>query len=192
GRLRVGRRVEARAPERAASRRDVPRRQPRGAREWQRRRRDRVRVAGCRPPHVRGHHGEGLPARAGRPADPGFHRDRAQSVGRHPLHVHRPAHTSGAGEVARVMTASARVGLSSRARAFAADARRGPLLSVAILVAFVVLAVFAPVLAPYDPVNTDLPSRMQPPGGAHILGTDTLGRDYWTRLIYGARISLVV
>jgi peptide/nickel transport system permease protein len=67
-----------------------------------------------------------------------------------------------------------------------------------ILIAFFVLAaVFAPVLAPYDPNSQNLLGRMRPPGTVsrsfhYLLGSDELGRDLLTRLIYGARVSLFV
>jgi len=60
------------------------------------------------------------------------------------------------------------------------------------VVAFVLLALFAPWLAPQSPSNIDLPSRLQPPGSAHWFGTDELGRDIFSRVIYGARISMLV
>jgi len=53
-------------------------------------------------------------------------------------------------------------------------------------------ALFAPWLAPYNPYQVDLDNRLQPPGGAHVLGTDELGRDILSRLLYGARVSLWV
>ena len=68
----------------------------------------------------------------------------------------------------------------------------------AILVVIVVLAVFAPLFAPYDPYVQDLVNRTVPPvwydQGAwlHPLGTDQLGRDYLSRLLYGGRISLLI
>lgn len=62
-----------------------------------------------------------------------------------------------------------------------------------ILLALVVLcAILAPVVAPDDPNAQDLLTRLSPPGSAHLLGTDNLGRDVLSRLIYGARISLFV
>lgn len=66
------------------------------------------------------------------------------------------------------------------------------------LVALVLLAVFAPWIVPYDPAAQSLPERLQPPAwtaegtSAHILGTDNLGRDVLSRLIMGARISILV
>jgi len=53
-------------------------------------------------------------------------------------------------------------------------------------------AILAPVLAPYDPLVMSIPVRLQPPSAAHLLGTDHLGRDILSRIIYGARISLEV
>jgi peptide/nickel transport system permease protein len=53
-------------------------------------------------------------------------------------------------------------------------------------------AVLAPILAPYDPYRVTLEGRLQPPGGPHLLGTDELGRDILSRLVYGARVSLWV
>ncbi len=69
--------------------------------------------------------------------------------------------------------------------------------SLAILFLFVASAAFAPALAPYNPNRGELQRRVQTPavfGGPadHILGTDQLGRDILSRLIYGARVSLVV
>jgi len=62
-----------------------------------------------------------------------------------------------------------------------------------ILVAvFVIFALFAPWIAPQSPSQIDLPSRLQPPSAAHWFGTDELGRDILSRVIYGARISMLV
>lgn len=52
-------------------------------------------------------------------------------------------------------------------------------------------AVFAPVLTPYNPTRNDIPSRRQPPSLTHPFGTDELGRDVLTRILYGARPLLV-
>jgi ABC-type dipeptide/oligopeptide/nickel transport system permease subunit len=54
------------------------------------------------------------------------------------------------------------------------------------------LAIFAPVLAPYSPYDQDLYHVLAPPGAAHWLGTDNLGRDLLSRLFYGTRVSLFV
>jgi peptide/nickel transport system permease protein len=72
--------------------------------------------------------------------------------------------------------------------------RRNVLASIGmVLVAvFVVFALFAPWIAPQNPSNIDLPSRLQPPSGTHWFGTDELGRDFFSRVIYGARLSMLV
>jgi len=57
---------------------------------------------------------------------------------------------------------------------------------------FVVCAIFAPWIAPQDPAYIDLQSRLMPPSTAHWFGTDELGRDILSRVIYGARISMLV
>src|SRR5688572_19939066 len=61
-----------------------------------------------------------------------------------------------------------------------------------IVAVFVILAVFAPVLAPCDPAAISLADRLNPPSTAHWFGTDELGRDILSRIIYGARISMLV
>jgi peptide/nickel transport system permease protein len=57
---------------------------------------------------------------------------------------------------------------------------------------FVFAAVFAPVISPIDPFSTNARDSLAPPGGAHLLGADMMGRDLLSRLIHGARISLAV
>lgn len=61
----------------------------------------------------------------------------------------------------------------------------------AVCVALVLAAVLAPVLAPYDPTQTDILNQNLGPSSAHLLGTDALGRDIFSRLLYGARLSLL-
>jgi peptide/nickel transport system permease protein len=61
-----------------------------------------------------------------------------------------------------------------------------------IVVLVIIVAVFAPFIAPYGVNDQDLMNILKDPSGAHWLGTDELGRDVLTRLIYGSRISLVV
>jgi peptide/nickel transport system permease protein len=65
-------------------------------------------------------------------------------------------------------------------------------IGMALVALFVIFAIFAPFIAPQDPGNIDLPSRLQPPSPAHWFGTDELGRDILSRVIYGARISMLV
>ncbi|HTC77373.1 MAG TPA: ABC transporter permease, partial [Terriglobales bacterium] len=57
---------------------------------------------------------------------------------------------------------------------------------------FALCALFAPLVAPQDPAQIDLPARLASPSAAHWLGTDELGRDLLSRVIYGARISMLV
>lgn len=57
---------------------------------------------------------------------------------------------------------------------------------------FIIFALFAPWIAPQDPAHLDLSSRLQPPKANHWFGTDELGRDILSRIIYGARISMFV
>jgi peptide/nickel transport system permease protein len=66
------------------------------------------------------------------------------------------------------------------------------LLGVGIVLAVVAVGLAAPLLAPYDPLALDIANRLQPLSRAHPLGTDHLGRDLLSRIIYGARISLGV
>ncbi|MGQ9666236.1 MAG: ABC transporter permease [Anaerolineae bacterium] len=56
---------------------------------------------------------------------------------------------------------------------------------------FLVAVIFAPALAPYDYAKQDIPSMLQGPSRAHLLGTDHLGRDLLSRIIYGSRIALI-
>jgi peptide/nickel transport system permease protein len=60
----------------------------------------------------------------------------------------------------------------------------------AIISIFILMAVFAPLIAPYDPLRQDLVGKFAPPSRAHLMGQDELGRDILSRVIYGARISL--
>ena len=61
-----------------------------------------------------------------------------------------------------------------------------------LVIIFVIFALFAPRIAPQDPAAIELASRLNPPSSAHWLGTDELGRDILSRVIYGARISMLV
>jgi peptide/nickel transport system permease protein len=63
---------------------------------------------------------------------------------------------------------------------------------VVLLIAFVLMAILAPWLAPHDPAQLDLTARLMPPSHGHWFGTDELGRDILSRTIYGARVSLTV
>lgn len=75
--------------------------------------------------------------------------------------------------------------------------RKG-IVGLLILILMIVAAVFAPLVAPFDPNEQDILNSLAPPmvaggeGGLHILGTDRLGQDVMSRIIYGARVSLIV
>jgi peptide/nickel transport system permease protein len=61
-----------------------------------------------------------------------------------------------------------------------------------IVLFWIFVAIFAPLLTPYTPTEQDYVAQNEGPSGAHPLGTDDLGRDIWSRLIYGARVVLVI
>ena len=85
------------------------------------------------------------------------------------------------------------LGTSASARAWR-KLRRDPLTIAGAGIVGVVLAVSlaAPLLAPYDPAAISVVNRLQPPSAEHLLGTDELGRDAFSRLLYGGRVSLLV
>ncbi len=66
------------------------------------------------------------------------------------------------------------------------------MIGLILLLMLIFSAVFAPVLAPYDPYESNLPEALKGPSSAHVMGTDELGRDILSRTLYGARISLLV
>jgi peptide/nickel transport system permease protein len=76
--------------------------------------------------------------------------------------------------------------------------QRGLVIGLVLLGAIFAMAIFAPLLSPFDPYDQDLSRRLIPPfwsakaNPAHLLGTDNLGRDYLSRILYGARISLLI
>jgi peptide/nickel transport system permease protein len=72
--------------------------------------------------------------------------------------------------------------------------KHGPgLVGLAVIILLILVAVFAPVIAPHSPVDGDLGDRLLRPGSPdHILGTDVMGRDLASLMIYGARVSLLV
>jgi len=73
-------------------------------------------------------------------------------------------------------------------------ARRYPLgaAGAVIVTTFVLMAIFAPWITQFDPTQTNPRVSLAYPGGAHPLGADFMGRDMWSRIVYGARISLAV
>jgi ABC-type dipeptide/oligopeptide/nickel transport system permease subunit len=79
---------------------------------------------------------------------------------------------------------------ANAARAFLADP--AALLGLGLFLALLVLALGAPVIAPYDPTAVHMQDRFQPPSSRYLLGTDELGRDLLSRVIFGARASFLV
>jgi peptide/nickel transport system permease protein len=69
---------------------------------------------------------------------------------------------------------------------------KGALAGLIILSLLILAAIFAPLITRYDPIVIDPPSRTLPPSREHWLGTDAFGRDIYTRIVYGARVSLPV
>ncbi len=84
--------------------------------------------------------------------------------------------------------------MSTTAISLPRAARHNPLAAsgVVLVVIFVILALFAPWIAPQDPAHIELPTRLSSPSTAHWFGTDELGRDILSRVIYGSRISMLV
>ena len=72
--------------------------------------------------------------------------------------------------------------------------RKHQMALIGVFISFVMtmMVLFAPLLTPYDPFKQDLRNRLQAPSAQHWMGTDDLGRDMWTRVLYGGRISLSV
>ena len=72
--------------------------------------------------------------------------------------------------------------------------RNSPLtiLGTLIILALILVAIFAPYIAPYDPEKTNILARLKPPSRDHPFGTDDLGRDIFSRVIWGSRISLQI
>ncbi len=69
---------------------------------------------------------------------------------------------------------------------------KGALAGLIILLLLILAAIFAPLITTYDPIKIDPPSRTLPPSRDHWMGTDAFGRDIYTRVVYGARVSLPV
>jgi peptide/nickel transport system permease protein len=72
--------------------------------------------------------------------------------------------------------------------------KRNPLaiMGLAIIVALLIIAAFAPLIATHDPIAQTLSNRLKAPSTAHVFGTDQLGRDIFSRIVYGARVTLVI
>jgi peptide/nickel transport system permease protein len=85
------------------------------------------------------------------------------------------------------------VGVSERRKILRLFLRnRMAMLGLAVVLAWVFIALLAPLIVPYDPIDQDIPRRLQAPSAAHWLGVDDLGRDVFSRLLYGGRVSIPV
>lgn len=95
---------------------------------------------------------------------------------------------------AQVESTDVVVGRSLRIRRFLGYLLRAPSAKVgaAICLVLVLTAIFAPLIAPYDPVNMGAGQALTPPNGEHWFGTDELGRDLFSRIVYGSRLTLQV
>jgi peptide/nickel transport system permease protein len=80
--------------------------------------------------------------------------------------------------------------LQQLARAFSANATSW--IGLVTFAAIVALALLAPLISPYDPLDQDILARLEGPSAAHWFGTDSYGRDILSRLLWGARLSLVI
>jgi peptide/nickel transport system permease protein len=67
-----------------------------------------------------------------------------------------------------------------------------PVAGLVCIVFLIVIAVFAPLISPYKPYKMDILNKLEPPSREHLLGTDSLGRDTLSRIIYGTQTSLVI
>lgn len=99
-------------------------------------------------------------------------------------------HTSPAHVVADAAPAAVPSRRSRRLRKLARD--RLGVFSLFMIVLLVLVAIFAPSLAPYDPYKINPKNTFQPPSWDHLMGTDEMGRDILSRVIYGARTSILI
>jgi peptide/nickel transport system permease protein len=66
------------------------------------------------------------------------------------------------------------------------------MVGLVIVTALIIIAVIQPLISPYDPYDQNLMNTLSPPGGDHLMGTDSLGRDLYSELLYGLRLALIV
>jgi ABC-type dipeptide/oligopeptide/nickel transport system permease subunit len=67
-----------------------------------------------------------------------------------------------------------------------------PVVGLVIIIFFIIITIFGPWIAPHDPLEMDVMNRLQHPSSEHLFGTDSIGRDTLSRLIYGARTSMFI
>src|SRR5262245_18093764 len=85
------------------------------------------------------------------------------------------------------------VPLSTRRRQLSRALRQPEMaVGMVVMIVFLLAALLAPMIAPYDPLEQHILEGLKPPSLAHLFGTDKLGRDTFSRILYGARISLFV
>jgi peptide/nickel transport system permease protein len=84
------------------------------------------------------------------------------------------------------------LGYLARATLKAFNANKTSWIGLVIFLIVALAAIAAPLLAPHDPVEQDILAKLRPPSAEHLIGTDGFGRDILSRLLYGARISLVI
>jgi peptide/nickel transport system permease protein len=70
--------------------------------------------------------------------------------------------------------------------------RKIVLFGIVVIVLLIIAAVFSPLLAPYNPNSPSVKELLAPPSATHLLGTDTMGRDTFSRIIYGSRTALII
>ncbi|HEU0114247.1 MAG TPA: hypothetical protein VFQ80_06210, partial [Thermomicrobiales bacterium] len=115
--------------------------------------------------------------------------DAAQPTTRsRPLPRQRVAERSLADEAERPFSAGSRLQRLGRALL----GNRGVVIGGTLCCALVAIALFASSIAPYNPTRQDYGQTLRPPSRAHLMGTDNFGRDIFSRVVYGARISLRV
>ena len=92
------------------------------------------------------------------------------------------------------LPSTANVDTSRTKQGWALRARRHPTVTVgaAILASMLLMALIAPWLTTHDPLFIDPLTRLRPPSASHVLGTDAIGRDLWSRTLHGGRVSLAV
>lgn len=98
--------------------------------------------------------------------------------------------TAEAVQARAVLPRKTRTQWSKARRAFVRN--RGAMMGLAVIVLLVIVSVMASALAPYDPAKSNMKEALQPPNRAHLMGTDQLGRDIFSRVLYGGQLSLPV